>query len=94
MVRAFLLMTVAAIAAIALPALVLPLAGPAQAARVLFLKRPDLSTLPDGVTVDRWNGRQAVLAGVDARAARELYAQGAVIVYPVRSTGCLSLSQT
>jgi hypothetical protein len=94
LVRAILLTTLAAAAAIALPALVLPLAGPAQAARVIFLETPDLSTLPAGVTIDRWNGRQAVLAGVDARAARALYAQGAVIVYPVRSTGCLSLSQT
>ena len=94
MVRAFVLMTLAAAAAIALPALVLPLAGPAQAARVVFLEKPDLSTLPDGVTIDRWNGRQAILAGVDAEAARALYAKGAVIVYPVRSTGCLSLSQT
>lgn len=94
MVRVLLLISVAAVAAIALPALVLPLAGPAQAARVVFLGKPDLSILPDGVTIDRWNGRQAVLAGVDAEAARALYASGAVIVYPVRSTGCLSLSQT
>lgn len=94
MVRALLLTTMAAIAAIALPALVLPLAGPARAARVVFLGKPDLSTLPDGVTIDRWNGRQAILAGVDARAARELYAKGALIVYPVRSAGCMALSQT
>jgi len=94
LVRAFVLMTLAAAAVIALPALVLPLVGPAQTARVVFLEKPDLSTLPDGVTIDRWNGRQAILAGVDAEAARALYAKGAVIVYPVRSTGCLSLSQT
>ena len=94
MVHAFVLMTLAAAGAIALPALVLPVAGPAQAARVVFLDKPDLSTLPDGVKIDRWNGRQAVLAGVDAKAARGLYAKGAIIVYPVRSAGCLSLSQT
>lgn len=94
MVRAILLTSTAAAAAIALPVLVLPFAGPAQAARVVFLETPDLSALPAGVTIDRWNGRQAILAGVDARAARALYAQGAVIVYPLRSTGCLSLSQT
>jgi hypothetical protein len=92
--RGLLLTIMAAIAAIALPALVLPLAGPAQAARVIFLEVPDLSTLPDGVTIDRWNGRQAILAGVDAGAARALYASGALIVYPVRRAGCLSLSQT
>ena len=78
--------------AIALPALILPLAGPAQAARVIFLSAPDPSTLPAGVAIDRWDGRQAVLSGVDADAARDLYAKGAVIVYPVRTTGCLSLS--
>jgi hypothetical protein len=92
--RGLLLTIMAAIAAIALPALVLPLAGPAQAARVIFLEVPDLSTLPDGVTIDRWNGRQAILAGVDARAARALYASGALIVFPMRGAGCLSLSQT
>jgi hypothetical protein len=92
--RGLLLTIMAEIAAIALPALVLPLAGPAQAARVVFLQEPDLSTLPDGVTIDRWNGRQAILAGVDAQAARALYASGALIVYPMRGAGCLSLSQT
>jgi hypothetical protein len=91
LLRALLLTSMAAIVAVALPALVLPLAGPAQAARVVFLERPDLSILPEGVTIDRWNGRQAVLAGVDAGAARALYARGAVVVYPLRSTGCLSL---
>ena len=91
MARALLLTACAALAAIALPAIVLPFAGPAQAARVVFLDRPDLSALPDGVAIDRWNGRQAILSGVDARAARMLYAQGAVLVYPVRTTGCLSL---
>lgn len=94
MVRALLLTSLAGIAAVTLPVLVLPVAGPAQAARVIFLDSPDLSTLPDGVTIDRWNGPQAILAGVDARAARELYANGALIVYPVRSMGCFALSQT
>ncbi|MGV3552940.1 hypothetical protein [Rhizobium sp.] len=94
MVRVFALMLLAALAAILVPAIVLPLAGPAQAARVVFLDTPDLADLPDGVTIDRWSGRQAVLAGVDAEAARALYAQGAILVYPMRGTGCLSLPQT
>ena len=84
----------AALAAVMLPAIVLPFAGPAQAARVVFFDMPDVSALPDGVTIDRWNGHQAVLSGVDAEAARQLYAQGAVLVYPVRTTGCLSLAPT
>lgn len=90
--RALLLTACAALAALALPAVVLPFAGPAQAARVVFLDLPDVSILPDGVTIDRWNGHQAVLSGVDAEAARALYSRGAVLVYPVRMTGCLSLS--
>lgn len=94
MLRALSLIAVAAIAAISLPALVLPLAGPARAARVVFLTPPDPSALPEGVAIDRWNGRQAILFGVDARAARALYAKGAVIVYPVRAAGCIALSQT
>jgi hypothetical protein len=89
-----LLAVAAAMAAIALPMLVLPLGGPVQAGRVVFLYRPDASALPDGVTIDRWNGRQAILAGVDARAARKLYALGAVVVYPVRAAGCLALAPT
>ena len=93
MIRTLLLTVVMALAAIALPALILPLAGPARAARVVFLEEPDLSVLPAGVTIDRWSGRQALLAGVDGRAARELYANGALIVYPVRDAGCLALPQ-
>ena len=53
MFRLLALVTGAATAAIALPALVLPLAGPAQAARVVFLDRPDLSALPEGVAIAR-----------------------------------------
>lgn len=94
MARTLVLTACAALAAITLPAIVLPFAGPVQAARVVFLDMPDLSTLPDGVTIDRWNGHLVVLSGVDARAARALYAQGAVLVYPVRTTGCLSLART
>lgn len=91
MVRALSLAAFAAFAAITLPVLVLPLAGPPRAARVVFLTEPDPSALPDGVTIDSWNGRQMLLAGVGAGAARELYASGALIVYPIGSTGCLTL---
>lgn len=92
--RSAMMIGLAAGAAMLLPALVLPLAGPAQAARVVFLEAPDPAALPEGVAIDRWDGDRIVLAGVDARAARALYALGAVIVYPVRSTGCLTLSRT
>lgn len=81
-----------ALLAIALPMAVLPLAGPARAARVVFLNQPDLSLLPKGVSIDRLSGRQAILSGVDAEAARALYGLGAVMVYPIRSAGCFALS--
>lgn len=92
MVRAMVWTALAGVAAVASPAIVLPVAGPAAAARVVFFDRPQLSVLPDGVTIDRWEGRQAILAGVDARAARKLYSQGALLVFPVRVAGCLALS--
>ena len=81
-----------ALVAIALPMAVLPLAGPAWAARVVFLSQPDPSLLPAGVSIDRLSGRQAILSGVDAKAARALYGLGAVVVYPIRSAGCFALS--
>ncbi|MCB1447539.1 MAG: hypothetical protein KDJ87_17565 [Rhizobiaceae bacterium] len=89
-----LLIGFAAMAAIAAPAVVLPMAGPSGAARVIFLRAPDPSALPAGISIDRWNGRRATLTGVDAAVARRLYGLGALIVYPLRRTGCLSLSQT
>ncbi|MBX9457233.1 MAG: hypothetical protein KL863_15055 [Rhizobium sp.] len=84
----------AAAVAIWLPAAILPLDGPAGAARVVFLHEPAASDLPEGVSIYRWSGRTALLSGVDARSARALYAMGAVFVYPVRATGCLELSRT
>lgn len=91
--RLLVLIAAAAIAAIALPALVLPLAGPAEAARVVFLGTVDPASLPDGVSIDRWLGQQAILSGVDARTARALYRSGAILVYPVRSAGCFAVSE-
>jgi hypothetical protein len=81
----------AGVAAAALPLFVLPVAGPAQAARILFLVPPEPGSLPLGVAIDRWSGHMAVLTGVDASAARSLYAKGALLVYPLRRAGCLGL---
>ena len=78
------------VAGIAMPAVVLPMAGPPGPVRVVFLTDPDPASLPDGVSIDTW-GKAAVLGGVDARAARALYAMGAVVVYPVRTHGCVAL---
>jgi hypothetical protein len=78
------------VAGIAMPAVVLPMAGPPGPVRVIFLADPNPASLPEGVSIDSW-GRSSVLGGVDATAARALYAMGAVVVYPVRSHGCLGL---
>lgn len=85
-----LVMTIAG-GAMLLPAAILPVAGPAQSARVVFAWVADPMALPDGLAVERWDGRVAVLAGVDAAAARKLYSLGALIVYPVRAGGCVSV---
>ena len=77
------------LAAVLLPAVILPAAGPAQSARVVFAEAHDPADLPEGLSIESWNGHFAVLHGVDAAAARRLYAWGAVIVYPVRPSGCI-----
>ena len=81
---------VVAVAAILLPAAILPVAGPVQAARVVFAGVPDPTRLPPGVSIERWDGWHAVLGGVGANAARMLYASGALAVYPVQQpSGCV-----
>ena len=87
-----LLIALVALLAVAMPAFVLPLAGPARAAHIIFLNPPDPSNLPEGVAIASWSGRQAILSGVDARAARALYRLGAIVVYPLRSAGCITMS--
>ncbi|UVC11072.1 hypothetical protein IHQ71_11095 [Rhizobium sp. TH2] len=77
------------LAAVLLPAVILPAGGPAQSARVVFAKIPNPPGLPEGLSIESWDGHFAVLQGVDASAARRLYAWGAVIVYPVRPSGCI-----
>jgi hypothetical protein len=75
--------------AVLLPAAILPAAGPAQSARVVFAESPDPSQLPEGLSIESWDGHFAMLQGVDAAAARRLYAWGAILVYPVRPSGCV-----
>jgi hypothetical protein len=79
------------LAAVLLPAVILPAAGPAQSARVVFARTLDPADLPVGLSIESWDGHFAVLQGVDAKAARRLYAWGAVIVYPVRPSGCIPI---
>ncbi|MCV3763998.1 hypothetical protein [Rhizobium sp. TRM95796] len=48
--------------------------------------------LPEGVEMLDWSGGQARLEGVDARAARQLYRRGALLILPERPGGCIALS--
>lgn len=77
--------------AMLLPVAILPMAGPAQSARVVFAALVDPMALPDGLSIERWDGRVVVLSGVDAAAARKLYSLGALLVYPVRAGDCMSV---
>lgn len=79
------------LAALAIPPAVLATVspeGPVLAVVPLTLRQADL---PEGVTILSWNGRLARLAGVDSKAARALYAAGALVVLPDRRSGCISL---
>jgi hypothetical protein len=78
-------------AAIAVQPLTLVSIAPPQTVRVLIggLQPTDL---PEGVEMLDWDGGQARLEGVDARAARQLYARGALLVLPERAGGCIALS--
>jgi hypothetical protein len=79
-----------AIAAMALPALILPVAGQPQSAIVIFAGAVDPGNLPQEVTILNWDRHIARLDGVDAVTARRLYAEGAVLVMPFRKSGCIS----
>lgn len=52
--------------------------------------RPE--NLPAGVEMLDWSEGQARLEGVDARAARQLYRRGALLVLPEGPGGCIALS--
>jgi hypothetical protein len=79
-----------AAAAIALPAIILPLAGEPQAVVVVFARTVDPERLPRTVTILSWSDRVAKLDGIDAITARRLYAEGAALVMPYRKSGCMS----
>lgn len=85
----------AAIASVAalIPTVILPLAGPPRAAAAFFASAPDTGRLPDGVSILSWQGGVAMLDGVDAAVARKLYSEGALLVVPVRRSGCMTLRE-
>jgi hypothetical protein len=78
-------------AAMAIPALILPVGGRAQSVFVLFSHSPDPGALPSRVTILAWQDHWARLDNVSAKAVRTLYAQGALFIMPIRKSGCLSL---
>jgi len=82
---------VIAAAAMALPSVILPIAGRAEPALAFFAASPDPSRLPPEVTILGWQDHWARLDNIDAAGARALYAQGALFVMPIRRSGCVSL---
>ena len=80
-----------AASAMALPSLILPVAGRGEPALVFFAASPDPSQLPPNATILGWQDHWARLDNVDAAGARALYAQGALFVMPIRKSGCVSL---
>ncbi|WP_137153601.1 hypothetical protein [Rhizobium sp. FKL33] len=80
-----------ALAAVAIQPLTLAAFASPQTVRVLTGGlTPD--DLPEGVEMLDWSDGQARLEGVDAIAARQLYANGALLVLPERAGGCIALS--
>jgi hypothetical protein len=80
-------------AAVLLPAMILPVAGAPQAVVVMFMKRPDVTALPSDVAIVDWQAGLARLDNVDARAARALYGLGALLILPMRASGCMALGR-
>jgi hypothetical protein len=77
--------------AVAIQPLTLVAVAAPQTVRVLTGGlQPD--DLPDGVEMLDWSDGQARLEGVDARAARQLYRRGALLILPERAGGCIALS--
>jgi hypothetical protein len=74
-----------------IPALILPVSGRVDSVFVVFADRLDPGALPPRVTILAWQDHWARLDNVSAKAARTLYAQGALFILPIRKIGCLSL---
>ncbi|WP_139093193.1 hypothetical protein [Pararhizobium polonicum] len=63
----------------------------APGALVLFPDRYlSAQDLPKGISILKWNRFFAILASDDAGYVRALYAAGFPLVFPARSSGCLS----
>lgn len=78
------------VVAMALPAAILAAIGRPQSVIVVFTRAVDPDSLPRNVTILSWNSRIARLDGIDAAAARRLYAGGAALVMPYRKSGCMA----
>jgi hypothetical protein len=79
-----------AIVAMALPAVILAATGGPQPAIVIFTRPVNPDSLPGDITILSWSEHVARLDGIDAAAARRLYAKGAALVMPSRKSGCMS----
>lgn len=65
--------------------------GVTEAATVIFPSRALMNSLPDDVSVLRWDSATASLTSADPDFVRRLYRAGALLVLPTRKAGCLSL---
>jgi hypothetical protein len=83
-----------AVSAIALQAGILLFAGDPQSVIALFARPQDPASLPAGASIATWDRHVVRLAGVDSSAVRHLYRQGALLVMPARSSGCMTLRKT
>lgn len=81
-------------AAMLIPAAIMLFSTTPQPAAVVFARMPDPAALPEGTSILSWSDRVARLEGVDAATARRLYAAGALLVTPIRQSGCIALRKT
>ncbi|MDO9418553.1 hypothetical protein [Pararhizobium sp.] len=70
------------------------LSGRAPAALVVFAERMDANELPPGISIMRWDGMTAILAGNEPIDVLALYKAGAVLILPMRKSGCLDVGRT
>ncbi|QWW69480.1 hypothetical protein KQ933_07185 [Rhizobium sp. WYJ-E13] len=83
---------IAVIAAVfALAAVVFAATGEAPAAMVFPAGSIEPAALPEGVSILRWGRGFTVVTSERSDYVRALYGRGALLVLPLRKSGCLSL---
>jgi hypothetical protein len=86
---------IAVVAAVfALFALVFAATGEAPAAMVFSARGIKPGALPEGVSILQWGRGYVVVTGERSDYVRALYGRGAILVLPLRKSGCLALRPT